>query len=247
MRYSSRCSKPYCVTFPMRRQFIALRIVIRTSFSPVHATNAILLLCRVSRMPAKWAQHSQDTFADNSVIPYIDFAGLTVAPEELEWLKKKCSFLNDDYLEYLSRFRFKPEQVRVEFVPKSDKESELGKIEISATGPWVETILWEVPLMACLSEIYFRTADRDWTYDGQEGELAITGVKFLCDVGQGHHGSGCVYMAGLIIWREFSRRPCYYSQPLQLSSLCLVCRHNNSFRSNNLTRATLYRDLSSWP
>ena len=24
--------------------------------------------------------------------------------------------------------------------------------------------------MACLSEIYFRTADRDWNYEGQEGE-----------------------------------------------------------------------------
>lgn len=77
--------------------------------------------------------------------------------------------MNDDYLEYLSHFRFKPEQVHVEFIPLSDQEKELGNLEISATGPWVETILWEVPLMACLSEIYFRTADRDWTYDGQEG------------------------------------------------------------------------------
>ena len=40
---------------------------------------------------------------------------------------------------------------------------------MSATGPWVETILWEVPLMACLSEMYFLTTDTDWNYDGQEG------------------------------------------------------------------------------
>lgn len=59
--------------------------------------------------------------------------------------------------------------MHVKFIPLSDQEKELGNLEISATGPWVETILWEVPLMACLSEIYFRTADRDWTYDGQEG------------------------------------------------------------------------------
>ena len=27
--------------------------------------------------------------------------------------------------------------------------------------------------MATLSEIYFTTADKDWTYDGQEGERVL--------------------------------------------------------------------------
>ena len=49
-----------------------------------------------------------------------------------------------------------------------EDDPERGRIEISAVGPWVETILWEVPLMACLSETYFRTTDTDWTHDGQE-------------------------------------------------------------------------------
>ena len=57
--------------------------------------------------------------------------------------------------------------MRFNSVPGDDQK---GRLEISATGSWVETILWEVPLMACLSEIYFRTADRDWNYEGQEGE-----------------------------------------------------------------------------
>lgn len=109
-----------------------------------------------------------NSFVDDS--SFADFADLKVTPEEIAWLKGKCSFFSDKYLEYVSRFRFRPEQVSVEFVTKSNEEPELGRLEISATGPWVETILWEVPLMACLSEIYFRTADRDWTYDGQDGE-----------------------------------------------------------------------------
>lgn len=46
-----------------------------------------------------------------------------------------------------------------------------GQIEIEASGPWVETILWEVPLMATLSETYFQTDDTDWNYEGQEGVI----------------------------------------------------------------------------
>lgn len=99
----------------------------------------------------------------------IDFADLRVSPEEIAWLEKTCPFLKKDYITYLSSFRFKPEQVRAEFKPKAG-DPNLGKIEITATGPWVEAILWEVPLMSCLSELYFLTVDRDWNYDGQEGE-----------------------------------------------------------------------------
>ena len=50
-----------------------------------------------------------------------------------------------------------------------EPDSDEGRIEIEASGPWVETILWEVPLMATLSEIYYTTADKDWTNDGQAG------------------------------------------------------------------------------
>ncbi|THH12093.1 hypothetical protein EW145_g221 [Phellinidium pouzarii] len=106
---------------------------------------------------------------------FADFAGVT--PDELAWLRQTCPYFDETYLEYISNFRFKPEQVNVEFVTK-DGDPELGRLEISASGPWVETILWEVPLMACLSEIYFHTADCDWNYEGQE-ELAYEKAKTL--------------------------------------------------------------------
>jgi len=48
----------------------------------------------------------------------------------------------------------------------------MGSVEIEARGLWLETILWEVPLMACLSEIYFRYADQDWDYTRQEGRYS---------------------------------------------------------------------------
>ena len=102
-----------------------------------------------------------------------------MSTEELDWLRKTCPFFDETYLNYLANFRFKPEQVHVEFNLLKD-DPERGQLEISIVGPWVETILWEVPLMACLSEIYFQTADTDWSYEGQEGADILA---FLIDLG----------------------------------------------------------------
>jgi nicotinate phosphoribosyltransferase len=54
-----------------------------------------------------------------------------------------------------------------------------GQIEIEVEGLWAETILYEVPLMAILSESYFKTVDVDWNMEGQEGEPSgIFGLIF---------------------------------------------------------------------
>lgn len=99
----------------------------------------------------------------------IDFARLRLTDDERSWLQATCSYFTQEYIDYLAAYRFKPEQVHVTFVPTSD-DGRLGHLNVEAVGPWVETILWEVPLMSCLSEIYFRVVDTDWSYDGQEGE-----------------------------------------------------------------------------
>jgi nicotinate phosphoribosyltransferase len=104
---------------------------------------------------------SQDTYVDLSRI------GLTL--EERKWLERKCPFFQSDYLCYLQSFRFNPSQILIQFTPTKD-DPEIGQIDIEADGLWVETILWEVPLMALLSEAYFKYVDTNWESDGQEGE-----------------------------------------------------------------------------
>ena len=41
-------------------------------------------------------------------------------------------------------------------------------MSISVQGKWVETILYEIPLLVLVSECFFRFSNRDWDYDGQE-------------------------------------------------------------------------------
>ncbi|KAJ3876821.1 nicotinate phosphoribosyltransferase [Lentinula edodes] len=107
------------------------------------------------------------------------FDQVKLTPAERVWLAKTCPYFPPQYLDYLENYRFKPEQVHIEFVPVNGDK---GHIEMTAEGPWVETILWEVPLMACLSETYFTTVDNDWSYDGQE-DLAYQKGKALLEAG----------------------------------------------------------------
>lgn len=90
--------------------------------------------------------------------------------DQFQWLKRTCPYLKPSYLQYLSEYRFKTEQINIQFVSTSD-DGQYGHVEIEAIGPWVETIMWEVPLMACLSEIFFRSVSTDWTEEGQPGNF----------------------------------------------------------------------------
>ncbi|KAH7928289.1 nicotinate phosphoribosyltransferase [Leucogyrophana mollusca] len=103
------------------------------------------------------------------------FSDVALTPEEQSWLGETCPYFTAEYLTFLKEYRFKPEQVTVTFTPVSP-DGNHGKVDIEARGPWRETILWEVPLMACLSELYFRIGSTDWSYDGQDGALFDTGA-----------------------------------------------------------------------
>ncbi len=82
---------------------------------------------------------------------------VTLGADEEEWLKTNCRFLTPAYLEYLRNYRFKPEEVEID----NDK----GNLRIRIHGPWHSTVLWEVPLMAIISELYFRHIDTNWHWD----------------------------------------------------------------------------------
>jgi len=111
-----------------------------------------------------------------------NFTSLSLTESELQWLKRTCPFLTPTYLAYLSSYRYKPEQAKIKYIPVTS-DSLKGHVEIEISGSWVETILWEVPLMACLSESYFQVVVVDWSYDGQDNnayEKAQALLKAQC-------------------------------------------------------------------
>ncbi|MFV9685796.1 nicotinate phosphoribosyltransferase [Pantoea sp. KXB45] len=72
---------------------------------------------------------------------------LALTDEEATWLSH-LPFFRQDYLHWLHQFRYNPEQVEV--------RNHHGMLDIRIQGPWREVIMWEVPLLALISEIVHR-------------------------------------------------------------------------------------------
>jgi nicotinate phosphoribosyltransferase len=72
---------------------------------------------------------------------------LRLQDDEFQWLSG-LPFFKPDYLAWLRDFRYNPQQVTV--------TNDNGKLNIRLEGPWREVIMWEVPLLAVISELVHR-------------------------------------------------------------------------------------------
>ena len=84
-------------------------------------------------------------------------ADLKATDDEINWMKETCPYLGDQFFEFLRNYRFDPDQIECGV---TDNE-----LWLEAHGSWETAILWEVPLMAVISELYFQLVDTDWQWD----------------------------------------------------------------------------------
>jgi nicotinate phosphoribosyltransferase len=88
-----------------------------------------------------------------------NLAELSLLPEEKRWFQKKCKYLPDLYFHYLQNYHYNPEQVKFGL-------TEDNNLWLTIKGPWKDTVLWEVKLLAIISELYF-LVDTHWDMNGQ--------------------------------------------------------------------------------
>ena len=69
--------------------------------------------------------------------------------DELRYLRG-LRFMKSDFVDFLGLFHFNEKYIRVE------KSADAPGLDISIRGPWLHTILYEIPVLAIVSEVYFR-------------------------------------------------------------------------------------------
>jgi nicotinate phosphoribosyltransferase len=136
----------------------------------------------------------------------IDLASVKLTSDELKFLRSECPFLSEEFLTYLQTFAFRPsEHIEFSFEPDGGSDTpsaqDKGSINLRAKGLWLETILYEIPLLALISEGYFKFCDTQWSYDGQLEKAKAKGLRLI--------KAGCVFS-------EFGsrRRRDYHTQDL---------------------------------
>jgi nicotinate phosphoribosyltransferase len=78
-----------------------------------------------------------------------DLCRLRFRDEELAYLRG-LRFMKSDFVDFLGLFQFN--QKYIHLAPGSAA----GEIDIIIRGPWLHTILYEIPVLAIVSELYFR-------------------------------------------------------------------------------------------
>ncbi|ARU04897.1 nicotinate phosphoribosyltransferase [Comamonas serinivorans] len=68
--------------------------------------------------------------------------------DELDYLRS-LRFIKSDFVDFLELFHLSEHSIAIE--PLSD-----GQLDIRVQGPWLHTILFEVPLLSIVNEVYFR-------------------------------------------------------------------------------------------
>jgi len=110
--------------------------------------------------------------------PYLDeiraevhaLCQLRFTADELEYLGS-LRFIKSDFVDFLGLFHLPERCITI-------SEGDLpGEIDITVKGPWLHTILFEIPVLAIVNEVYFRNTCR--TPDWDEGRRRLQSKMHL--------------------------------------------------------------------
>lgn len=100
---------------------------------------------------------------------------VVASQEDLDYLGS-LRFIKKDFIEFLRIFRFNYDFLFI-------KTDDAGGLHIRINGPWLHTILFEVPILAIVSEVYSRGQNQNFDYFRQRTLEKAESIKLLKDDG----------------------------------------------------------------
>jgi nicotinate phosphoribosyltransferase len=77
---------------------------------------------------------------------------LSLSKEAEDFIRKKCFYFDPEFINFLKEYHFNPEEVGI--------KQEGGILDVEVEGLWYRTVLWEVPLLSIISELYFKMTNQ---------------------------------------------------------------------------------------
>jgi len=149
-----------------------------------------------------------------------NMAELQLTKDEKQFLIITCPYLTPAYIDFLEGYRYDPTEVKI-IQNGSD-------LEVTVEGYWYRTILWEVPLLALISEFYYIATEQERWSDEQIVENTIQKVEHYKSLG--------------VKFAEFGTRRRHSYNVHRLIVKTLMQHSGNNFTgSSNVHMAMLYK------
>lgn len=104
-----------------------------------------------------------------------EMASLTLTEKEKSYLAITCPYLDPTYLDFLQGYRYDPKEVEVEQVG--------GQLNVKIAGYWYRTIMWEVPILYLICELYYKLTNKQRISDQEVSRIAKDKIENYRDLG----------------------------------------------------------------
>lgn len=130
---------------------VRLNSIIDNDFYKITMQNAVVKLFPSEKVKYTFINRGKHSFpegyADELSQAISAMANLKLTKEEKAFLRTTCPYLDLPYLDFLEGYQYDPSEVSV--------KQNGNDLEVTVQGLWYRTILWEVPLLALISELHY--------------------------------------------------------------------------------------------
>ena len=155
--------------------FVRLRSILDNDFYKITMQNAVVKLFPNERVRYHFINRGKHHFPegfDSELRKAVDaMAELKLTRDEKEYLRITCPYLDLPYLDFLGGYHYDPSEVHI-----SQQGSDL---HVTVEGEWYRTILWEVPLLALISELHYEMNNLQREDDKTVQQKALLKVEGL--------------------------------------------------------------------
>lgn len=139
----------------------------------------VISLFPLSQVRYKFINRGPDNFPEGFAERLRDeveqMRNLKLSQEEYNYMRERCYYLPPSYLDFLAAYRFDPNELKI--------SQQGGHLDIEIQGYWYRTILWEVPLMAMISELYFQMTGQKTDSDDEREKKTAAKAKRYTELG----------------------------------------------------------------
>ena len=130
---------------------VRLKSILDNDFYKITMQNAVVKLFPTEHVKYQFINRGKHFFPegfDDELRKAVNaMAQLKLTKEEKKYLQKTCPYLALPYLDFLEGYHYDPSEVEIKQTGHD--------LEVSVEGLWYRTILWEVPLLALISELHY--------------------------------------------------------------------------------------------